>query len=84
MSNYRDKYLSYKKKYLELKKKKNLIGGKMINVDEFQNQVLLLASTFPELKPNEILNMIARLENLPESQINAIFNKSESNYTRQN
>ncbi len=81
MSLYREKYLSYKKKYLELKKKKNLIGGNMINIDELKNQVLVLSGAFPELRPKEVLNVISKLENIPESKIN---NNSESNYTTQN
>ena len=81
MSLYREKYLSYKKKYLELKRKKNLIGGNMTNIDELKNQVLVLSGAFPELRPKEVLNVIAKLENIPESKIN---NNSESNYTTQN
>ena len=53
----------------------------MINIDELKNQVLVLSGAFPELRPKEVLNVIAKLENIPESKIN---NNSESNYTTQN
>ena len=53
----------------------------MINIDELKNQVLVLSGAFPELRPKEVLNVISKLENIPESKIN---NNSESNYTTQN